>query len=192
MKAGMMIVGAAASFVGLSGTAHAQDAGWYLRGELGGSVENEFEANDIVDVENGVAASLAIGFSFNGALRAEGELLYLQNDLEGGSGGDTSSIGGFANVIYDFNRMGTIQPFLGVGVGYSRVDIDGGSLNGDDAGFAYQAKAGFAYQINDRLNAELVYRYVVVPDMDFGSRASGLNGDFDSQAITIGLRWKLD
>ncbi len=192
MKMMVLVASAATGVLASSGTAQAQDAGWYLRSELGGSFEGEADANDLADVANGVAASVAWGYDFANGLRAEGELLYLQNDLEATPDSDTSSIGSFANLIYDFNPVGAIQPFLGAGVGFTRVDIDNGIFSGDDSGFAYQAKAGFAYQINDRLSAELVYRYVVATDLHFGSAASGLNGDFDSQAVTIGLRYKLD
>lgn len=192
MQKMMLAASAATGVLVLGGTAHAQDVGGYLRGELGGSLESDSAASDLVDVQNSVAVGVAFGYGFANGLRAEGELLYLQNDLEANPDGDTSSIGGFANVIYDFNRIGAIQPFFGAGIGFTRVDIDNGIFSGDDSGFTYQAKAGFAYQINDRLNAELVYRYVVATDLDFGSRASGLNGDFDSQAVTIGLRYKLD
>jgi len=52
-----------------------------------------------------------------------------------------------ANVYYDFNKAGVIQPYLGGGVGVSSVDVDyqpSGIAIIDDGQtkFAYQGKAG--------------------------------------------------
>lgn len=190
MKTIMLVAGAATGVLFLSGAAHAQDAGWYLRGEIGGSFQGELDADDAIDLDNGFGVGIATGYDFANGLRTEGELLHLKNDVEGSSDGDVSSIGGFANVIYDFNRGGAFQPFLGAGVGLAQVDLDNGAFDDDDSGLAYQAKAGVAYKINDRLSAELAYRYVVVTDLEFGSGASGIDGDYDSQLVTVGLRYK--
>jgi opacity protein-like surface antigen len=186
----MIIVAAATSAVVLGGTAEAQDSGWYVRGELGSTFEGQLDANSSVDFDDGLMVGIAIGRDYLFGMRAEGELLYTDNDIKGSANGDASALGVFANLYYDFNRGGRIQPFLGAGIGMMKVDFDDGVIDDDATEFAYQAKAGVAYKINDRLTADLVYRYLQVTDLEFGTGSSKIEGDYDTQAVTVGLRYK--
>lgn len=179
-----------AAVLAFSGVAEAQETGWYVRGELGTSFEGQLDSDIAIDLDEGFTTSLAFGREIADGIRAEGELFYLDSDVEVSSGGDASSLGAFANLYYDFNRDGTVQPFLGVGAGYAQVDLNDGIIDDDDAGLAYQAKVGAGYKISDQMMAEMVYRYLVVTDLEYGTGNSGLEGDFDSQALTVGLRYK--
>ncbi|MGZ9099327.1 MAG: outer membrane protein, partial [Brevundimonas sp.] len=117
---------------------------------------------------------------------------YMSNDLDTVSEGETTSLGAFANIAYEFNSKSRIRPFVGAGIGFAQVNYDDGVVDDDDIGFAYQAKAGVAYDINERLTAEVAYRYMNVTDVEFQSgAASVVSGDYDNQAVTIGLRYKL-
>lgn len=173
------------------GSAQAQDSGWYVRGDLGASFSGELDADQTMDLDDGWVVGGGGGYAFGNGVRAEGEMLYMQNDVESASEGESKTLAGFANVMYDFNRQGRIQPFVGAGIGFARVELQDGAIDDDDIGFAYQAKAGVAYKINDKLTAEAAYRYMRVTEVEFGSGASSLDGDLDSQAVTIGLRYKL-
>lgn len=181
----------AAVVLAASGSAQAQDRGWYVRGDVGGSFSGELDAGPTVDLDDGWLVGGGAGYAFGNGLRAEGELLYMQNDVEGGSDGEAKTLASFANVTYDFNAQGRIQPFVGAGLGFARVEFQDGAIDDEDTGLAYQAKAGVAYRVNDRLTAEAAYRYMRVTDVEFGSGNSNLEGDLDSQAVTIGLRYKL-
>lgn len=182
----------AIAFALTGGTAMAQDAGWYVRGDLGGSTAGEIDADSTTDLDSGWLVGGAGGYAFNNGVRVEGEMLYLNNDLDSDTEGDTSTLGAFANVAYEFKNVGRIRPFVGAGVGFAQVNYDDGVVDDDDIGFAYQAKAGLAYDINERLTTELAYRYINVTDVEFGSGAtSPVSADYDNQAVTIGLRYKL-
>lgn len=175
------------------GSAMAQDAGWYVRGDLGGSTGGELDADSgAIDLDDGWVVGGAGGYAFGNGVRAEGELLYMSNDLDSVSEGEATTLGAFANIAYEFNSQNRIRPFVGAGVGFAQVDYDDGVVDDDDIGFAYQAKAGVAYDINERMTAELAYRYLNVTDVEFGSgSASPIEGDYDNQTITVGLRYKL-
>lgn len=72
--------------------------------------------------------------------------------------GEITSLGLFLNAYYDFNREGAIQPYLGAGIGYTSVDVDYspsgvGIINGDDAVFAWQLKAGLTWKLADNWEA---------------------------------------
>lgn len=184
---------AAAALALTAGSAMAQDAGWYVRGEVGATSGGQVDADTgAIDLDDGWIVGGGGGYAFNNGVRVEGELLYVDNDLDTASGGDSSMVGAFANVAYEFNNTGRIRPFIGAGVGFAQVSYDDGVTDDDDIGFAYQAKAGVAYDINERMTAELAYRYIAVTDVEFDTvPGSPLSGDYDNQAVTIGLRYKL-
>ena len=176
----------------VSGSALAQDAGWYVRGDLGASTSGEIDSDTTKDLDSGWIVGGAGGYAFDNGVRAEGELLYLGNDIDDASEGETSTAGVFANMAYEFNSQSRIRPFVGAGVGVAQVNFEDGVVDDDDIGFAYQAKAGVAYDINDRLTAELAYRYLGVNDVEFSSGAtSPIESDYNNQAVTVGLRYKL-
>lgn len=176
-----------------SGSAMAQDAGWYVRGDFGGSTSGELDADSgPVDLDSGWVVASGAGYAFSNGVRTEGELLYMSNDLDSVSEGDIATLAAFANIAYEFNSQNRIRPFVGAGVGFAQVNYDDGVVDDDDIGFAYQARAGVAYDINERMTAELAYRYMNVTDVEFGSgSASPIEGDYDNQTVTVGLRYKL-
>lgn len=182
---------AAALLVGSAGAASAQDAGWYVRGDLGGAFQGEVDGTPKLKADNGWAGAVGGGYNLGNGVRAEGELVYLKSDLKGVAGGDAKTLGAFANVYYDFNRTGTWQPFIGGGLGFAQVKADSRTIDDDDTGFAYQAKAGVAYKINDKWTGEVAYRYLGVTDVTLGSGPGKVDGDFNSQAVTVGVRYKI-
>lgn len=182
-----------AAAVVVAGSAQAQERGWYVRGDLGGSFQGELDAGRKQDLESAVFGSAGAGYDLGNGLRAEGEVTYSKSDFDDASG-DAKTLGAFANIVYDFKVPGIpdqIRPFVGAGVGMANVKLDDGLLDDDDTGLAYQAKAGVSYQVNDRLTAEMAYRYQRVTDVQYGAGASAFEGDLDSQAVTVGLRYKL-
>ena len=44
---------------------------------------------------------------------------------------------------------------------------------------------------NDRWTGEVAYRYLGVTDVSLGSGPAKLDGDFNSQAVTVGVRYKI-
>ena len=74
------------------------------------------------------------------------------------------------NAYYDFKFFGPIKPFVGFGLGVARVREEWDAFsdglqrffNVDDARteFAYQGRAGIAYEVNKRLDLSVGYRYV--------------------------------
>ncbi|RYF89535.1 MAG: porin family protein, partial [Caulobacteraceae bacterium] len=116
-----------------------------------------------------------------------------------------------ANVIYDFFPNSRVRPFIGAGVGINHVkaDIAGrfndNPLNGaisiddDDTAYAYQVLAGAAFDITDRLTADVTYRYLSGTDLDLESETTAnplvigppgtLSGRYEDQSVTFGLRY---
>lgn len=178
-------VAAATTFA--ASAAAAQDANWYVQGNAGASFESRLDATPDRKGDTGWAVSGAVGREFSNNLRAEAEVAYLQGDNKGATPGKTSTVGGFVNGYYDFNRGGAWQPFVGAGVGLAQVK----SRGDDDTGFAYQLKAGVAHPFNDRLTGEIAYRYLGVTDVKAGVGPTRFDGDYHTNAVTVGFRYKL-
>lgn len=183
----LTLAAVAAAITFTAGAASAQDANWYVQGNAGASFESRLDATPDRKGDTGWAVSAAAGREFSNNLRAEAEIAYLSADNKGAVPGKTSALGGFVNGYYDFNRGGQIQPFVGAGVGLAQVK----SRGSDDTGFAYQFKAGVAHPFNERLTGEIAYRYLAVSDVKAGSAVSRFDGDYRSNAVTVGLRYKL-
>ncbi|RAK56434.1 outer membrane protein [Phenylobacterium deserti] len=172
-----------------AGAASAQDAGWYVQGNAGANFQNKLGSSPSLKGDDGWAVSGAVGRQITPNIRAEGELFYSTADGKIAGSGDLETFGGFVNGYYDFNPGGAIQPFLGAGVGYAKVKVDGRLLDDDDSAFAYQFKAGVAHPFSERLTGEVAYRYVNVADVELGRGAAHIDGDFETQAVTVGLRY---
>jgi outer membrane protein OmpA-like peptidoglycan-associated protein len=205
---------ATAAMSAVSGVAHAYDAGWYIRGDLGYSTDTNFSADDDninwgdVSADEGWLGLLGGGYAMDNGFRFEGELGYRDNDFN-----DTDSLdqGGSANVwslmangYYDFNRGGVVQPYVGLGVGMADVEIDGGDVlpapevfvDGSDTVFAWQGMIGLGWQVAPQLTLDLGYRYFSADGVEFDGAIDLLQptaftaeGDYDQQAVTVGLRY---
>lgn len=175
-----------ASITALSaGAACAAEASWYVQGNAGVGFESRLDATPKIEGRTGWGLGAAAGRDFGNGWRTDGEVLYLSaHDRQGG--GKTDSLGGFVNGYYTFNRAAAWQPFIGAGVGAARVKAKGD----EDTGLAYQLKVGLEHPINDRLTAELAYRYVGVADLNAGSGQAVFDGDYRTSAVTLGLRYK--
>ncbi|HVK80922.1 MAG TPA: OmpA family protein [Verrucomicrobiae bacterium] len=193
-------VALAALLAGAGGVAHATE-GWYGRADIGHSVDGSFEGDYVsdeltTDFENDWLGALGLGYAFQNGFRAEGELAYRYNDLEGTlDGGDVTgyarSWSAMANLFYDFNRGGGVEPYLGVGVGAARVGagVDGYGADQDTV-LAYQALAGLAFNITERLDLDVGIRYFAAPEAEFTFSGAEVSGDYEHTAATVGLRWQ--
>lgn len=152
------------------------------RGFLGNEGDIEFKT--------GLTASAAVGYGFPFGLRIESEGGYLYAPLKRDFGvevdGAVKSYLFMANAYYDLKipALGKFKPYVGLGIGAARVQHDhevfvdtssvvlfGGTGPSSPVGvkveldewrmaFAYQARAGMLYDVNQWLDLSLGYRYV--------------------------------
>jgi opacity protein-like surface antigen len=167
------------------------DSGWYVQGNAGANFQSEINGGHTAKGDTGWTVSGAVGRAIGDGFRGEGEVTYLDSDGKHTGAGDLKTVAGLVNGYYDFNRQGAFQPFVGAGIGFAQVKVDGGPNDGDDTGFAYQFKAGVSHPFNDRLTGEVAYRYFGVNGIKFGQGLTRINGDYTTQAVTVGLRYKL-
>ncbi len=180
----------------------AQD-GTYVKGAVGYGMMDESTiarpgGDAEIDPEGNARFMIGIGHAFPNNWRidldavdryADGGAL---DDFNGST--DIQNVTVMLNAIYDFNRAGTFNPYLGAGLGASRLDTGistsylGPVVNEEDEAteFAYQGLAGIGVRLSPRLSADFEYRYVEMGDLDGSSYSFEDNQSHD---LLIGLRY---
>jgi opacity protein-like surface antigen len=197
---------------------YVEASGWYLRGDVGyaatdlrgarfyqgpGRYMRDFDSADLDDT---YALGVGVGYQVNNYLRTDLTLDYLgEADFEGSTTGacgvaadctsrDTAAISGWslmANAYVDIGTYGAFTPYVGAGIGGTRVSWDklrntscetGDPSNCDDSfdhsgrdkwRFTYALMAGTAIDLTCNLKADVGYRFrnVLGGDM-FGYNAN--------------------
>jgi outer membrane protein OmpA-like peptidoglycan-associated protein len=205
----------AAILAGASGAAHATE-GWYGRADVGWSFEGEadfgpspgFGGWGDATMDHDLSEHLGLGYAFQNGFRLEGELGHRFNQLDGPGvfghafdEGDVHAWSAMANLFYDFNRGGQLEPYIGVGVGAARVNVGctdnippAWFVDGEDTVFAYQGMVGFAVGLGQQWDLDIGYRYFKADGVEYDSiqGATTLTGemDYEHQAVTVGLRYQ--
>jgi outer membrane protein OmpA-like peptidoglycan-associated protein len=204
-------VALAALMAGTAGVANATE-GWYGRADVGYAIDGETDHTENGGINFDFNLShdqdwtqhLGLGYAFSNGFRLEGELghrynQYSTDDLAsaGLDDGDVHAWTAMANLFYDFNRGGTVEPYLGVGVGAARINntvTDAGITLGDnDTVLAYQGLAGLAIGLTDQLDLDIGYRYLQADGANYSlDDGSGRNfdADYSHSAVTVGLRYQ--
>lgn len=111
--------------------------------------------------------------------------------------GDLSSTSLFANVYYDFNRAGTVQPYAGAGIGFSDVDVKYnpsgvGVIDDGETKFAYQVKAGLTWLVTDTWEVYGEYAYRATEDIEVNNDLFPGTLDIENQQnlFSIGARYR--
>lgn len=187
-------------------------------------------ANVNLDYDTGFNVGGALGYrlpySWGGiSPRIEGELTYQKNDVGNGSNfnggnqvfsGSQDSLSLFANVLFDYDLLGTgkFKPYIGGGVGVAFLDSSVNyfpaanpaaniTLREDSsANFAFQAIVGASYQVTKNVELFVDGRYFNAPNAEFDrsftapAGIAGLNsnvdGDFDGFRVNGGVRVSFD
>ena len=212
-------------------------SGWYLRGDIGMTNQKDEEAGErpaaedrctssIPNFDSSMLFGLGGGYQFNNWLRFD-----VTGEYRGNSdftGLDIVSVGGgtftdeyrakksewlfLANAYLDLGTWWCVTPFVGAGIGASRITISSFTdVNTPNAGVAFAASnskwnlawalhAGLAFQASENLAIELAYRYTHLGDGITGDviTYTGTNTfnnpttfkDITSHDVKIGLRFK--
>ncbi|UCE88622.1 MAG: porin family protein [Pseudomonadota bacterium] len=98
---------------------------------------------------------------------------------------DTSVVHSHFLAQYYFNRQGTVNPFVGGGLGFAAIAFDGGTLDGKaSVGVSAQFNAGVLIRLSQRFGLQVEYKYL---DFDIDEDIDGLRTDIDTSANTLFL-----
>lgn len=180
-------------------------------------------------IKSNALYGLGIGYKRNHWLRFDltgeyrGDSAFFASDSYPGGVGFTagtneytanvSSWLGLANAYWDIVNWCGFTPYVGAGIGFATISVDGlkdvnvpqGSVfyaaDGTTTNFAWAIHAGLAYDVSPQLVIDLSYRYA-----DLGNASSGVVSAFDgtgsyshvairditSNDVMLGVRYKLN
>ena len=217
-------------------------SGWYLRGDIGMSNQQVKNLNNSAGIapqsssygfDSAPIFGLGLGYYFNDWLRFDvtgeyrGRANFHGSEVYNTGGGNfTDEYSGsksewlfLFNGYVDLGTWNNVTPFVGAGVGMSRINIynfqdvchgcggnpanNGVSFASDASkwNFAWALHAGLAYKVSKNFTVELAYRYV-----DLGKATTGNLVSYDgsqtlagstfdritSHDVKLGLRFNLD
>jgi len=204
-------------------TAHAADVEWYLDAATGWNYPKSIalDSSDArIEFDRGVFnLSSAVGVRLPSVLpqwRAElgygrfenspeilfgaGAGLELDSDRLDRLRSETFSL----NLLRDFRVGDSFRPYVGAGIGYSKVDLrfSEASVNGSviqrprrdvvdstDSALAYQLIAGFSVPVRSWLTLAADYRYTHVPGLEFEEVTGDfLNTGYSTQSVWLRAR----
>ncbi|TNF71682.1 MAG: porin family protein [Acidobacteria bacterium] len=158
--------------------------------------------------EGGTIFGFSGGYRLDNGVRLEGEVSWRDADVDkhrldgtglDGSKGAAKSRSFMANALYDFNRDGKVRPYIGAGLGWTKIDYDRfgvdavpNVLNDDNGVWAYQGLAGLSIGIGERWEVFGEYRYFKAqdPEVKTSAETGSVTTDigYQSQDFLLGLR----
>jgi opacity protein-like surface antigen len=186
---------------------------WYL-GAFGGYSDTDDTAFETAlgtvttTFDSGVSWGLFLGYDTS-RVRFEAELSMREGEVSDhilggdalpGPTGESRSLAVLGNLIYDFNRDGAVQPYIGAGLGWTDVEFDNFGvapipdvLKDSDSSLAYQLLAGIGIPLGDKWDLFLDYRWFAADSLSLTvSEAAGAvssDVDYEVQDIAVGLRF---
>jgi opacity protein-like surface antigen len=202
----------------------ADAASWYVGAALGRNAVSDVEWTRTTSVTGGGSAQVtlraefesdisyaaSVGYRLNETFSFEAEYAHRANTSSsifnpaGGALGDQAKIGAdslMLNALYSFAAFGGVRPFVGVGLGASRLDVsvqDGlGAASDTSWAFSYQAIVGAKMALGDRWVLVGQYQYFGVPDPGVAAITRNAAGtvsnvwkpdEFAAQTISLGVQ----
>lgn len=162
---------------------------WYVAGGLGATWYDDLTISGAgagkLSMDTGYTGNVSIGRYLDDirVLRLEVEGVFSRANINnfGGAKADGSldNTSLMVNFLYDIQTGTPWVPFLGGGIGYSRVGMNNLSAVGgptlvdsSDNVFAYQFKGGVAYQFDPALAVTVAYRYFATENMSFSATSA--------------------
>ncbi len=125
-----------------------------------------------------------------------GDLGVSVGDLVANGQGEVETSTFFVNGYYDFKNSTNWTPFLGLGIGYSNVEVEYepsnvGIIDDDDDVFAWQVMGGVNYSINDQFEVTGSVRYRETDDAELNADLIPAEFDIETETLIydLGIRY---
>jgi opacity protein-like surface antigen len=178
----------------------------YLTGDLGAAFQEELRVQgaDRIDFHNGVRGDVALGYQANTWLAAELATGLIWNSGDKIGGVAFSSFGASFD-LYQIPLMGNLvlstpawhgfRPYIGVGAGgvVSMLDFQRplGDIRDTDFTRSYQAFGGLKYQISQRVELDVGYKFLQTDDHRWEENGVTLQtGGTTTHSVTASFTWK--
>ena len=182
----------------------------YVRGGLfyedAGDVSFRDAASASAAWDAGVGFSAALGYQI-AFFRLEGELTYFDTTLDRQNAeavdldADLERLSAFANAYVEMPGLPLVSPYLGLGLGVTRLDVEtSGALldsggtpqldlrsSADEMQFAVQAMAGVRVSLLETVSAYGAIRYVLTDDLSFDDETNTVSFSADGGELAFEL-----
>ena len=199
-------------FAGEKGSHDGENSGIYFSGGIGRTSIDDINGTisstltNKTELDKGFLYSAGFGYDF-GDFRAEINYRKDSFDLNKYSstvGGtttaatsvkgdfDASTIG--VNIFYDFNNSSQFTPYIGAGIGSTKIDVENNVINGtsvanaDETKTSYNLKLGVSYEVAKSSELYLEGTYLSLSDVELNSARID---DIKTYAVMAGLRFSL-
>ncbi len=174
--------------------------GWFGINALSSNDLKYTSASVDAEYDNGYGGAVLIGYDY-GALRLELEGAYRSSSVEGlkpfvAAKGDLDIQTLLLNAYYDIDTGSYLTPYLGAGVGWAEVSLDG--INGDgtllvdddDSVLAGQVAAGFQFRLNSTISLDVGYRFLMTDDPSMKSALGKVDTEIRSHVVAVGIQYR--
>ena len=193
--------GSVALFLG--GVSFAQESGFYLNADIGPAWREQVTVKRFLDIPNagkfkfdtGVRFDFAVGYQFLPWLSGEFETGVIANGIQDQGDSSLDSVPLMFNLVAKTQIWDRVTPFAGVGIGgvLNTLWADdivgfGRIVHGDDTDcvFGWQGFVGAKYNISDRWDVSLAYRYLWADDSSWDVQSGTPFGFPVTERIAIG------
>ena len=172
---------------------------YYISGHFGGNLANstdstvsKYESSQF-DFDIGGSFLIAYGINLSRPnMRTEIELGYQKSDIEKSnnkkvSRGFISAISLMVNEYYDFHNRTLFTPYVTLGIGGARVELDDYEISeykGKDDILAFSAGFGVEYALKDNMSLDVRYKYFMTDDSKFSNSSC----EYDLHSILFGIK----
>ena len=199
-------------FAGGEGIIDGEKSGIYFSGGVGTTSVDDIKGTitssitNKTELEKGFLYSAGFGYDF-GDFRAEVNYRKDSFDINkysvtnnGTTTAATSAKGDFdvstigVNIFYDFNNNSQFTPYIGAGIGSTKLDVKNSVINGisasntDDSTTSYNLKLGVSYEVAKSSELYLEGTYLTISDVDLNSVKVD---DIKTYSVMAGLRFSL-
>ncbi|MFT5576006.1 MAG: OOP family OmpA-OmpF porin [Bermanella sp.] len=145
--------------------------------------------NFATEYDTGDGFEVSVGYDFPGAFRLDLNVIQFENDIDQINGqpaiGAVKTQQLIGNFWVDFNESGIVQPYLGVGLGASKLALGGA----DDTVITAHAGLGLNFALGSHFKLDLGYRYYDGQDAEFENATSIVRSKLAGQRLLLGLRY---
>ena len=169
-----------------------KDTGVYMKMDAGVNIMQDATGKSgagsaKIPMDMGFRVGLIGGYDLAKWAAIELETGFLYNGVKDSGSTWFGAVPVLANLVFRYENDSKFVPYIGAGAGGAWTMVEGNSLNQSTFVFAYQAKAGVAYEISPSMSVDVGYKFFSTAEQKY----SGFKvKDVYCHFIGLGLTYK--
>ena len=153
------------------------------------------------EYDSGYLFGTKLGYLFASGLRPEINFVLRQNDFDAvrftngsstDANGEVENVSLMGNLWYNFRSGQSVQPYLGGGIGASKVTVQNftnSNFSEDDTVFGVQGGFGAQFALGPRVNLDLGYRYLFNEDPELSTTTRQYDTEYAAHSVLLGINY---